>query len=62
MPSTAGQGHGCRDSGGDEQAPTYTAVRTHLSNLEQKGFVRFESDGGDTPMNQQSHATRWEAS
>jgi len=25
--------------------PTYTAVRTHLSNLEQKGYVRFESDG-----------------
>jgi predicted transcriptional regulator len=25
--------------------PTYTAVRTHLSNLEEKGFVRFESDG-----------------
>ncbi len=25
--------------------PTYTAVRTHLTNLETKGFVRFESDG-----------------
>jgi BlaI family penicillinase repressor len=25
--------------------PTYTAVRTHLSNLEKKGFVRFETDG-----------------
>lgn len=25
--------------------PTYTAVRTHLANLEQKGFVRYESDG-----------------
>lgn len=25
--------------------PTYTAVRTHLSNLEEKGYVRFESDG-----------------
>jgi predicted transcriptional regulator len=25
--------------------PTYTAVRTHLTNLEQKGYVRFESDG-----------------
>jgi predicted transcriptional regulator len=25
--------------------PTYTAVRTHLTNLENKGFVRFESDG-----------------
>lgn len=25
--------------------PTYTAVRTHLTNLEAKGFVRFSSDG-----------------
>lgn len=25
--------------------PTYTAVRTHLSNLENKGFVKIESDG-----------------
>jgi predicted transcriptional regulator len=25
--------------------PTYTAVRTHLTNLEKKGFVRYESDG-----------------
>lgn len=25
--------------------PTYTAVRTHLTNLETKGFVRYESDG-----------------
>ncbi|HWD41336.1 MAG TPA: BlaI/MecI/CopY family transcriptional regulator [Fimbriimonas sp.] len=25
--------------------PTYTAVRTHLANLEEKGQVRFESDG-----------------
>jgi predicted transcriptional regulator len=25
--------------------PTYTAVRTHLANLESKGKVRFESDG-----------------
>lgn len=25
--------------------PTYTAVRTHLTNLENKGFVRYESDG-----------------
>jgi BlaI family penicillinase repressor len=25
--------------------PTYTAVRTHLTNLEAKGFVRFASDG-----------------
>jgi predicted transcriptional regulator len=28
-----------------EDPPTYTAVRTHLSNLEAKGFVKFESDG-----------------
>ena len=28
-----------------EDPPTYTAVRTHLSNLEEKGYVRFESDG-----------------
>jgi predicted transcriptional regulator len=28
-----------------QDPPTYTAVRTHLSNLEEKGFVRFESDG-----------------
>lgn len=25
--------------------PTYTAVRTHLSNLERKGCITFESDG-----------------
>ena len=25
--------------------PTYTAVRTHLTNLENKGFVKFETDG-----------------
>lgn len=25
--------------------PTNTAVRTHLSNLEAKGYVRFDSDG-----------------
>ena len=26
-------------------APTYTAIRTHLSILEKKGHVRHESDG-----------------
>ena len=25
--------------------PTYTAIRTHLTNLEEKGQVRFEKDG-----------------
>lgn len=28
-----------------EDPPTYTAVRTHLTNLETKGFVRYENDG-----------------
>ena len=28
-----------------ENPPTYTAVRTHLTNLEEKGFVRYQSDG-----------------
>lgn len=28
-----------------ENPPTYTTVRTHLANLEQKGFVKSESDG-----------------
>jgi predicted transcriptional regulator len=28
-----------------EDPPTYTAVRTHLANLEAKGFVKFVSDG-----------------
>jgi predicted transcriptional regulator len=28
-----------------EDPPTYTAVRTHLTNMEAKGFVKFESDG-----------------
>lgn len=27
------------------EPPTYTAVRTHLSILQEKGYVRFESDG-----------------
>ena len=26
-------------------APTYTAIRTHLTNLEEKGQVRFDRDG-----------------
>lgn len=28
-----------------ESPPTYTAVRTHLGNLEKKGFIRYVSDG-----------------
>ena len=28
-----------------DDAPTYTAVRTHLTNMEAKGFVKFQSDG-----------------
>lgn len=28
-----------------EDPPTYTAVRTHLTNLEEKGYVTFETDG-----------------
>lgn len=28
-----------------DNPPTYTAVRTHLSNLEKKGFLRITSDG-----------------
>ena len=31
--------------GAVKDPPTYTAIRTHLTNLEEKGFVRFESDG-----------------
>jgi predicted transcriptional regulator len=28
-----------------QNPPTYTAVRTHLGNLEEKGMVTFQSDG-----------------
>jgi predicted transcriptional regulator len=40
-----GKGSAAEIRDGVSDPPTYTAVRTHLSNLEEKGFVRYESDG-----------------
>src|SRR5690242_3501384 len=40
-----GQGSAAEIREAVEDPPTYTAVRTHLTNLEEKGFVKYQSDG-----------------